>query len=203
MENCRCFGQISSSPKPGFAHWNTRPLAARIVANSGAVIFDMSRGFVVYLFEEKMNKKARILRGSGSRQKRLTVRKRALFFCIFALIFGFCGSLFAVSCGTTATSAERETISDSPAVSAGSRIESDHTSNTAPNRPESQQEIDDINATVELEWMRTENSILKAENSRLRSEAVRLNEALAEAGRTIYSLNKKLEAIFKPETGGD
>jgi regulator of replication initiation timing len=56
---------------------------------------------------------------------------------------------------------------------------------------------------AELERVRAGNAFLSEENSRLRLEVIRLNEALAEAGQTIYSLNRKLDAIFKPEAEGE
>jgi cell division protein FtsB len=54
-----------------------------------------------------------------------------------------------------------------------------------------------------LEEARAENVALEEENGRLQSDVVRLNMALAEAALEVYSLNKKLDAIFKPESGED
>ena len=52
-----------------------------------------------------------------------------------------------------------------------------------------------------LEEIRAENELLEKDNGWLRSEIIRLNQALAEAALEVYSLNKKLDAIFKPEAG--
>ena len=56
---------------------------------------------------------------------------------------------------------------------------------------------------AKLEKARAENEVLKEKNDRLQSKVVRLNEALAQAALEVYSLNKKLDAIFKPESGED
>ena len=51
---------------------------------------------------------------------------------------------------------------------------------------------------MELERAQFGNVLLKEENDWLRSEVIRLHQELAEATQTIYSLNTKLDAIFKP-----
>lgn len=56
---------------------------------------------------------------------------------------------------------------------------------------------------TELERARLENDFLREENGLLRAEIVRLNWTLAEANEKIYSLNRKLDAIFKPEIEKD
>ena len=56
---------------------------------------------------------------------------------------------------------------------------------------------------AKLEEARAENEALEKEYSWLQSEVIRLNRALAEAALEVYSLNKKLDAIFKPEAEED
>ncbi|GAB4339318.1 MAG: hypothetical protein Kow0099_14240 [Candidatus Abyssubacteria bacterium] len=51
----------------------------------------------------------------------------------------------------------------------------------------------------EIEELRWKNRLLKEENDWLRAEVIRLNQALSDANQNIYSLNRKLDAIFKPE----
>jgi hypothetical protein len=53
-------------------------------------------------------------------------------------------------------------------------------------------------AETELERERTENRLLKEENNWLRVQVLELQEALITANQNIYSLNRKLDAIFKP-----
>ncbi|MBI4831900.1 MAG: hypothetical protein HY801_10180 [Candidatus Lindowbacteria bacterium] len=52
--------------------------------------------------------------------------------------------------------------------------------------------------TVELEKAQAENTSLREENDWLRSEIARLEGALVDANQTIYLLERKLDAIFKP-----
>ncbi len=136
-----------------------------------------------------MKKTARMLIGSCLRQSGLTARKRASFFYMFVVAFGFIAILFTASCARNAATSEQQALSAMREVSAepgvgqeGSAIES--------LRPE-------------IERAESENDLLKAQNNWFRSEVIRLNEALADANRTIYSLNRKLDAIFKPESEED
>ncbi len=55
----------------------------------------------------------------------------------------------------------------------------------------------------ELERMRWENDMLKQENDWLRLEVIKLQRSLLDANQTIYSLNRKLDAIFKPNSLGE
>lgn len=146
------------------------------------------------------------MRANGSRQKGLTAQNWALFFYVTALFAVICGSSFAVSCGTTSVNSETETASESPRISNEPPIGPDSNPETAIDQPNSQPEAKAQNAgtlEAELEIVRAQNSRLEMENVGLRTEAIRLNEALADANQTIYSLNKKLDAIFKPEAGVD
>lgn len=123
----------------------------------------------------------------------MTARRWALFFCVSALVVGAVGSLSAVSCATAPANSEKEAISSSPAPSANPISE--------PDRPKSAG-VDEREYANELGEVRKEIEALEHENGRLRSEVVRLNKTLVEAVLEVYSLNKKLDAIFKPQPGG-
>lgn len=53
---------------------------------------------------------------------------------------------------------------------------------------------------VALERARHTNLLLREENDWLRDEVIRLNQSLYEANRDIYSLKRKLDAIFKTDS---
>ena len=62
----------------------------------------------------------------------------------------------------------------------------------------------DLNSLEEqLRRAQAENNWLKEENERLRGEIVRLNQELAAANEAIYTLNRKLDAIFNPDLTGE
>lgn len=62
----------------------------------------------------------------------------------------------------------------------------------------------DANSLEEqLQKAQMENNWLKEENERLRGEIVRLNQELASASEAIYTLNRKLDAIFNPDITGE
>jgi len=50
---------------------------------------------------------------------------------------------------------------------------------------------------AELEREENENRSLKEENDWLRVQVIQLQQALIDASQNIYSLNRKLDAIFK------
>lgn len=64
--------------------------------------------------------------------------------------------------------------------------------------------VPDVNPLEEhLQKARAENSWLKEENERLCGEIVRLNQELTAANEAIYTLNRKLDAIFNPDLTGE
>ena len=149
-----------------------------------------------------MDENSRTLRDNEPRQEAMTARNRALFFCVLSLTVGLLGSLFALSCGTVATSPKKEIISEVPEVSTEPRIEHielEPASNPETNQPEPEKFNEQDCGPV------TEAALEKVreENDRLRLEVIRLNADLAWANSEIYSLNRKLDAIFKPEPGGN
>ncbi len=144
-------------------------------------------------------------RDNGSRQEGMTARRWALFFCVSALVVGAVGSLSVVSCATAPANSEKEAISSSPASSADPIVEYvEHypAPISEPDRPKPAG-VDERERADELGEARTETEALEHENGWLRLEVVRLNKALAEAALEVYSLNKKLDAIFKPQPGGE
>ena len=142
------------------------------------------------------------LKDNGPTQEGMTARNRALFFCVVALAIGLLGSFFALSCGTTAASPKREIISEIPEVSTEPRIEhielepaaNPETIQTKPEKVDRQDYSPASEAALER---------MREENGRLHLEMIRLNKDLIEANSEIYSLNRKLDAIFKPEPGGN
>lgn len=150
-----------------------------------------------------------MLRRSCSRQGVLTARKRALFFCVSAAVFGLCGILFTASCSRNVAASEKTALSSTQEISAERHVESGSDSRAAipPSNPGTndagQPEGSGESSEIELERIRLENAFLREENNWLRSKVTRLNEALVEANQTIYSLNRKLDAIFKPEAEQD
>lgn len=145
------------------------------------------------------------MRDNKPRRKGLAARNRALFFCVSALTLGFLASLFLTSCNTTVGQSERDTLSEPPQVSSESdiaRSTPDSAANPEINQPKSEN-IDERafypDAGVTVRKLQAENESLKKENGTLRLEVIRLNNDLVEANAEIYSLNRKLNAIFKPE----
>ena len=168
-----------------------------------AGIFDRAGGFVVYLLERQMIKSARMLRGKGSLRRGWIARRWASFFYVPTLAFGPFAIAFFISCSGISRGAEKETLSTATVASTDPDAEPDPRSEVAtPSRKdEGRRSIKSTGA--ELERVRSENDLLKEENSRLSSEVVRLNQALADANQEIYSLSRKLDAIFKPDTQGE
>lgn len=122
---------------------------------------------------------------------------------------GLCAVLFAASCAHNGATSGKTYPSSAQEVSAERHAESGSdsratipSSNPGISDEERSHGFDD-SLEAELERVRAGNAFLSEENSRLRSEVIRLNEALVEAGQTIYSLNRKLDAIFKPEAEGE
>ncbi len=56
---------------------------------------------------------------------------------------------------------------------------------------------------AELDRLQQENSLLREENAGLRAQVLKLQASLADANQNIYALNRKLDAIFKPDETGE
>jgi hypothetical protein len=87
-----------------------------------------------------------------------------------------CGAVFSVSCSRTSNASK--------------------SANTSPI-------VEEDTVVKQLQDARAENNILREENERLCSEIVRLNQELADASEAIYTLNRKLDAIFNPDVIGE
>jgi hypothetical protein len=130
-------------------------------------------------------------------------RNWPLFFCVTTMVFGLSVIAFSVSCSHTSTGPEKEVVatvqqpSSEPSVEPDAGSEATLVSGTT----HTNRNIEDMEA--ELELVRAENKPLKEEIDGLRSEVIMLHQALADANQTIYSLNRKLDAIFKPEIAGE
>lgn len=123
-------------------------------------------------------------------------RGGALFFCLVALIVGLMG---LISCSHTSsqtrdTNAAATDSVGSPADESAA-VAAPEDSASAP-RGHSRRELEELQGA--LEWERGENQRLKEENDWLRVQVIQLQEALTNANQNIYSLNRKLDAIFKP-----
>jgi len=141
-------------------------------------LFDTTRSFMLYLLQEKMVKIAIISRVKMAHQVSLIARRRAIFFCTVALAFLIFGVMFSISCSHTP-------------------------SNSTVNSTEVESTVDMETIVVQSEQVHSENDSLKEENDRLRAEIVRLNLELAAAHEAIYTLNRKLDAIFNPDVKGE
>jgi hypothetical protein len=154
---------------------------------------------------KEMGENSITLKDAGPGHEGIAARNWASFFYVVALAVGLSGSLFVVSCETTASGPEKEIVSEVPVVSTESRVE--HIEPKPASNPEHiQPEPDTVDkqdcdpaVEADLRRLRAENAFLMEENSRLQLEMIRLNEELTEANLEIYSLNRKLDAIFKPE----
>jgi len=134
-------------------------------------------------------KSAQLPGENSSERKGPIARKGAIFFCAAALTAVVCGLVLSVSCGHTSVTAEKEGIAAGP-----------HTATETRPRAVSERGVSHSIEELEMELERAQfgNVLLKEENDWLRSEVIRLHQELAEATQTIYSLNTKLDAIFKP-----
>ncbi|MBI5117672.1 hypothetical protein HZA56_14435 [Candidatus Poribacteria bacterium] len=128
----------------------------------------------------------------------LPARRWAIFFCLVTLVCGVGGLLVTVSCTHTSARTNEEIAVGGVESDTGSASEPlvDSESSSAQKKKVVRQRVEDVAA--ELDKARSENATLQEENDRLRSEIARLEGELADANQAIYSLEKKLDAIFWP-----
>jgi len=150
-----------------------------------ADLFDMARNFMLYLRLKKMVKRAIISRIMMARQVLLIAPWRAIFFWVVGVAL-LSATMLSVSCSRT--SARSGVDSGANPTDAVSTVDVEPVG---------------IEPAVPPEPSYTENDILKEENRRLRAEIVRLNLELAAAHEAIYTLNRKLDAIFNPAVKGE
>lgn len=112
-----------------------------------------------------------------SYQKGLIARRRAIFFCAITLACFVLGIMSMVSCGHT------------------------------PEATDIDANIDSVNKIDRIynqsQTLNSDCGLLREENRWLRSELIRLNQELVDANEAIYTLNRKLDAIFNPELAGE
>ncbi len=118
---------------------------------------------------------------------------------LFWLLAGL-GGWILISCSHTS---DRMDVQSPPVVvspSAGDDEAAVQTVSSAdsPSVPKKHTRRDIENLEEELERKDLENQSLKEENDWLRVQVIQLQQALIDANQSIYSLNRKLDAIFKP-----
>jgi hypothetical protein len=78
-----------------------------------------------------------------------------------------------------------------------------HTPETSTADTNIEANVDAIEIEGQPQITNSDYDLLKEENGWLRSELIRLNQELADANEAIYTLNRKLDAIFNPEVAGE
>ena len=130
----------------------------------------------------------------------LAEKGRVPFFYVTLLLLAVGGILFASSCARNAPNrpeAEMVAPGQETSVSRSARLPGEGTTFVKDGRKYARQSLDDVE--FELERAQTENTLLREENNWLRTEVNRLQLSLADANQTIYSLTRKLDAIFNPD----
>ncbi len=132
----------------------------------------------------------------------LTARKRARFFPMWVCV-ALLGLIFLDSCShANVRQAEEGCFPNgepASAQAAGGTLSAESTSFAGKKRGRRPPE----EMEAELDRMEQENSQLKEENEGLRAEILKLQASLADANQNIYALNRKLDAIFKPDETGE
>ena len=130
------------------------------------------------------------------RQKQ-SARRGALFFCL-TLVFAAILGLASVSCSRADIRADEPDASaaENAAPLDGGAIQVVSESSPSPRKHYSRRNLEEMES--ELDWERNQNRILKEENDWLRVRVMQLQQELVTANQNIYSLNRKLDAIFKP-----
>ena len=158
---------------------------------------------MVYLSKEQMMESPWLLRKKGLYQKGPIARGWAIFFYTTTLAVGVFAIISAASCSHTSLGSGREaTLSAGESTSEQAPAPVKIIENSPP--PEIKHPKKRIETSrTEYRRIEAEDFMLQKENERLSSEVASLNVMLAEANRTIYSLNRKLDAIFKPDITGE
>jgi hypothetical protein len=125
--------------------------------------------------------------------------KRAIFFCLLWLSVGVAG-WGLLSCSRTSAGAGQDAAQGAALV--GEPPSGNESSQVVPENPSSgfrrhsRRNLEEVE--TELERERVEKQELKEENDWLRVQVIQLQHELVIANQNIYSLNRKLDAIFKP-----
>ena len=132
----------------------------------------------------------------------LAARRVVIFFSIW-LSVALLGLMSLESCSHANVRQAKEGCLPN-AESASAQVSDGVTSSEGssfPGKKRSKRPPEEIEA--ELDRMQQENSMLKEENEGLRAEILKLQVMLAGANQSIYALNRKLDAIFKPDEIGE
>lgn len=136
-------------------------------------------------------------KGTVNRQGLLTPKK-VIFFSLLWLSIGLAGLAFSACSHTPVRSAASDATTataDPPAPRDSFQVVSDEESAQSATKRRSRRDTEEVEA--ELEQERYEKQVLKEENDWLRVQVIQLQQELITANQNIYSLNRKLDAIFK------
>jgi hypothetical protein len=130
----------------------------------------------------------------------LIALRRVIFFCLLWLSVGVAG-WGLLSCSRTSAGAGQDAaaqgaalVGEPPSGNESSQVVSENPSSAF--RRHSRRNLEEVEA--ELERERVTKQELKEENDWLRVQLIQLQHELVIANQNIYSLNRKLDAIFKP-----
>jgi peptidoglycan hydrolase CwlO-like protein len=125
---------------------------------------------------------------------------RVPFFYVTGLFLAVCGIVLASSCAHNALNQPDTKVAPPRPQASVSRDAAEGISSDKDGRKFARKDLDELES--ELERAQTENTLLREENNWLRTEVNRLQQSLADANEAIYSLTRKLDAIFKPNSPG-
>ena len=128
----------------------------------------------------------------------LLTPKKVIFFSLLWLSIGLVGLAFSACSHAPVRSAESDAVTatvDPPAPEDSFQVVSDKETALPASKRRSRRDIGKVEA--ELEQERYEKQVLKEENDWLRVQVIQLQQELITANQNIYSLNRKLDAIFK------
>ncbi|RJP19158.1 MAG: hypothetical protein C4520_13285 [Candidatus Abyssobacteria bacterium SURF_5] len=127
----------------------------------------------------------------------LFARKWAIFFLLW-LTVGLSGIALIGCARNSSIIAGQETETQVSAPNAPTAEVIKAVSENPPPAPRRNVRRDVEEVEAELERERINNQALKEENDWLRVQVIHLQQELITANQNIYSLNRKLDAIFKP-----
>jgi hypothetical protein len=130
----------------------------------------------------------------------LIALRRVIFFCLLWLSAGFAGWVL-LSCSRTSAGANGQDAQGTALVGEKTPSGNESLQNVSENpssgfRRHSRRNLEEVEA--ELERERVTKQELKEENDWLRVQLIQLQHELVIANQNIYSLSRKLDAIFKP-----
>jgi peptidoglycan hydrolase CwlO-like protein len=132
-----------------------------------------------------------------------TAQRRVLFSCFLWFSTAFLG---LIAFGACSHANVRQAAGNCPQTAEAGPGQTSRATVSAESSPlagkkRSRRAPEEIEA--ELDRVQQENSALKKENAGLQAQIVKLQASLADANENIYALNRKLNAIFKPNERGE